>query len=207
MTSRLRPVPHRISKAFDATLVLQGYSRLVVDCNRQPHVDSAIPAISEATEVPGNIGLSAEAAAQRVERIFNPYHTRISDLLDARDRRRQRSVLIAVHSFTPVYHGAERPWHIGIQYNRAPGLSHCMIAELSQDERLCVGDNQPYSVSHETDYTIPVHAEGRGLAHLLIEVRHDLIEDADGQSFWAQRLIDSLPEALARFDRESAAGA
>lgn len=199
-------VAHHISEAFDATLVLQGYSRLVVDCNRQPHVASSIPAVSEATEVPGNRGLTAEAAAQRVERIFAPYHNRITELLDSREQRRQRSILIAVHSYTPVYHGEQRPWHIGIQYNRAPALSHCMIAELSQDAALCVGDNRPYRVDDTTDYTIPMHAEARDLPHLLIEVRHDLIEDAAGQREWAQRLIAVLPAALARFDREAAVG-
>ncbi|WP_282607342.1 N-formylglutamate amidohydrolase [Pelagibius sp. Alg239-R121] len=197
-------VAHSISEAFDATLVLQGYSRLVIDCNRQPHVESSIPAVSEATEVPGNVGLDAEAAAQRKKTIFAPYHTEISARLEERHARQQRSVLVALHSFTPVYHGASRPWQIGIQYNREPGLSRCMIAELSTDESLCIGDNQPYSVSDKTDYTIPVHAEGRGLPHLLIELRHDLIADEAGQSFWAQRLIETLPAALARFDDQTA---
>lgn len=199
-------VAHHISEAFDATLVLQGYSRLVIDCNRQPHVASSIPAVSEATQVPGNAEITAEAAEGRRERIFAPYHDRIKELLDAREERQQRSVLIALHSYTPVYHGEQRPWHIGIQYNRAPALSRCMIAELSQDAELCVGDNRPYCVDEKTDYTIPVHAEGRELPHLLIEVRHDLIEDASGQRSWAQRLIEILPAALARFDREAAAG-
>lgn len=200
-------VAHQISEAFDATLVLQGYSRLVIDCNRQPKVASSIPVVSEDTEVPGNRGITAEAAALRVERIHAPYHNKITELLDARDQRQQRSVLIALHSYTPVYHGEQRPWHIGIQYNRAPELSHCMIAELSQDPELCVGNNRPYVVDPETDYTIPVHAEGRDLPHLLIEVRHDLIEDAAGQDDWARRLIETLPAALARFDRDADAGA
>lgn len=198
-------VARRLSQAFDATLVLQGYSRLVIDCNRHPHVESSIPAVSEATAVPGNKGLKTEATAQRVEKIFAPYHAEISTLLEERTTRQQRSVIIAVHSFTPVYHGVARPWQIGIQYNRDPGLSHCMIAELSRDDSLCVGDNQPYSVSDKTDYSIPVHAEGRGLPHILIEVRHDLIEDEDGQEDWSRRLIDVLPAALARFDSQSLA--
>ncbi len=199
-------VARQLSQAFDATLVLQGYSRLVIDCNRHPHVESSIPAKSEATPVPGNKGLSPEAAAGRMERIFKPYHDTIAAHLDRRRERQQRSILLAIHSFTPVYHGAQRPWHIGIQYNRDPGLSHAMISELRQDEALCVGDNKPYRVDDETDYGIPVHAEGRGLAHLLIELRHDLIEDDAGQRFWAQRLIDTIPAALARFDAHNSTG-
>ncbi len=197
-------VAHQLSQAFDATLVLQGYSRLVIDCNRHPHVETSIPKISEATAVPGNADLSAEAAAQRMQKIFTPYHSMISALLDERKSAQKRSVVVAVHSFTPVYHDVARPWQIGIQYNRDPGLSHCMISELSRDETLCVGDNQPYSVSDETDYSIPVHAEGRGLPHILIELRHDLIDEEAGQAFWAQRLIESLPAALARFDAQGA---
>ena len=198
-------VAQRLSEALDATLVLQNYSRLVIDCNRHPHVESSIPKVSEATPVPGNAGLSTEAATQRAERIFAPYHSRISALLDERKTLQKRSILIAVHSFTPLFHDVPRPWHIGIQYNRAPGLSRAMIAELSRDESLCVGDNQPYRVNDETDYSIPVHAESRGLPHLLIELRHDLIENEAGQKAWAQRLIESLPAALARFDSQSRA--
>lgn len=198
-------VAQQLSQAFDATLVLQGYSRLVIDSNRHPHVESSIPAISEATAVPGNADVSAEAAAQRVEKIFAPYHAKISSLLDERRTRQQRSILVAVHSFTPVYHGQPRPWHIGIQYNRDPALSHCMIRELTRDESLCIGDNKPYSVSDETDYSIPVHAERRGLPYLLIELRHDLIEDQAGQTVWSRHLIDHLPAALTRFDSQSLA--
>lgn len=196
-------VAQHLSAALDATLVLQNYSRLVIDCNRHPHAESSIPRVSEATPVPGNADLSAEAALQRAEVIFAPYHNRVSALLDARHAARKRSILIAIHSFTPLFHGVSRPWHIGIQYNRDPGLSRAMIAELSGDESLCVGDNQPYSVNDETDYSIPVHAESRGLPHLLIELRHDLIENDADQRAWAQRLIDSLPLALARFDSQN----
>lgn len=198
-------VARQLSQAFDATLVLQGYSRLVIDCNRHPHVETSIPAVSEATAVPGNADVNAEAAAKRVEKIFAPYHAEISSLLDERETRQQRSVLIAVHSFTPLYHGEARPWHIGIQYNRDPVLSHCMIAELARDDNLCIGDNKPYSVSDETDYSIPVHAEGRGLPYILIELRHDLIEDEAGQTLWAQHLIERLPTALTRFDSQNLA--
>src|ERR1700676_2999401 len=51
-------VTERLSAALNATAVLQTYSRLVIDCNRDPAWPSAMPAISEFTEIPGNGNLT-----------------------------------------------------------------------------------------------------------------------------------------------------
>ena len=55
-----------------------------------------------------------------------------------------------------------------------------------------IGDNEPYAVSDATDYTIPVHGEKRGLLHVGIELRQDLIATAAGQDEWAERLARAL---------------
>jgi predicted N-formylglutamate amidohydrolase len=111
-------VAEQLSKALDAHLVAQRYSRLVIDCNRPPQAASSIPLISEATMVPGNDGLSREAAAARRREIFEPYHGRIAEVIDARLRAGMPTVLVSLHSFTPVYAGIARPWHIGTLYQR-----------------------------------------------------------------------------------------
>ena len=186
-------VSRLMADALDAMLVQQNYSRLVIDCNRAPSVDSSIPQISERTPIPGNIGLNDDQKGARVREIFQPYHDRIASELDRRRQADRPAVLIAMHSFTPVYDGVARPWHAGVLYNRDRRFAHALMALLKREEGLVVGDNEPYSVSDATDYTIPAHGERRGLLHVEIEVRQDLIADDNGQREWGARLARLLP--------------
>jgi predicted N-formylglutamate amidohydrolase len=177
-----------ISKHLDAHLIVQRYSRLVIDCNRPPHVASSIPILVEATTIPGNEGLSREAAELRRAQIFDPYHRRIDEVIDARRNKGMPTVLVSLHSFTPVYAGISRPWHIGTLYQHDKVLPPLLLQLLRAEPDLVVGDNEPYAVSDETDYTIPVHAEARGLMNTGIEIRQDLISDQAGEKAWADRL-------------------
>lgn len=184
---------HQLADALDATLILQPYSRLVIDCNRPPQSPESIVSISERTRIPGNQVVSATDADQREREIFAPYHARIRDELDARRQRGRPTVLVAIHSFTPVYHGQKRPWHVGVLYNRDGRLARALGTVLRAEAGLIVGDNEPYSVSDDTDYSIPEHGERRGLLHVELEIRQDLIADAAGQQQWALRLARLLP--------------
>jgi len=192
-------VTARLSAALDAPAVLQLYSRLVIDCNRAHKAESSIPTVSETTAVPGNRHLLPAARAARQRDIFAPYHARIRALLDARQQDRRRTVLVAMHSFTPLFKGERRPMHAGVLYNRDPRLARIMLDLLRAEGDLKVGDNAPYAVSDATDYTIPEHGERRGIPHVEIEIRQDLIADAGGQEAWAERLARLLPAADARF--------
>jgi predicted N-formylglutamate amidohydrolase len=187
-------VAQRLSAALDAHLVAQRYSRLVIDCNRPPEAASSIPLISEATLVPGNEGLSREAAQSRRELIFDPYHQRIDAVIDERLRAGRPTVLVSLHSFTPSYAGIKRPWHIGTLYHRDTVLPPLVLQGLRAEPDLVVGDNEPYAVTDDTDYTIPVHGERRGLINSGIEIRQDLISDAAGETAWAERLTRVFSE-------------
>jgi predicted N-formylglutamate amidohydrolase len=184
-----------VADALDATLVQQNYSRLVVDCNRTPGSETSIPETSELTSIPGNIDLSASLKAARLREIFRPYHDRIAAELDRRRQAGRPAVLIAMHSFTPVFMDVVRPWHCAILYNRDSRFADVLMALLKREDGLLVGDNEPYSVTDATDYTIPVHGERRGLLHVEIEIRQDLIADDSGQRVWGARLARLLPEA------------
>jgi predicted N-formylglutamate amidohydrolase len=184
-----------LSDALDATLIQQNYSRLVIDCNRPLESETSIPDISEQTPIPGNAGVDDASKAARAGEIFWPYHERIEAELDRRQRTGRPVAMISLHSFTPVYKGAKRPWHAGVLYNRDARLAHRLMTLLNAEEGLFVGDNAPYFVSDTSDYTIPVHAERRGLHHVLIEIRQDLIGDEAGQRAWALRLARVLPPA------------
>ena len=185
-------VAEQTSNALDAHLVAQRYSRLVIDCNRPWEAASSIPVLSEATAIPGNEKLSADAIALRRELIFAPYHARIAQMLDERHDAGQPTILVSLHSFTPVYAGVARPWHVGTLYNRDNRMAKLLLAALHAEGDLVVGDNEPYSVNDDSDYTIPVHGERRGLLHVGIEIRQDLIGDAAGEKTWAERLTRIL---------------
>ena len=174
-------VAEALSDQLGARLVAQRYSRLVIDCNRPPAVASSIPRISEATTISGNEGLSREAAELRRQIIFDPYHRRIDEVIDQRTRRGLPT-------------GIARPWHIGTLYHRDKALAPLLLKHLRGEADLVVGDNEPYAVSDETDYTIPVHGEMRGLMNTGIEIRQDLIADQAGQREWADRLARIFAE-------------
>jgi predicted N-formylglutamate amidohydrolase len=194
-------VTEHLAHALDATAVLQAYSRLVIDCNRRPEWDSAIPAISESTAIPGNRGLAAAEREARRREIFLPYHDSITELLNRRRAAGRRTVLIAMHSFTPVFKGLTRTVEVGVLYNPSASdirLPHIMLDLLRAEGDLAVGDNAPYAITGASDYTVPVHGEGRLLPHVEIEIRQDLIGDAAGQEAWAARLARLLPLADTR---------
>lgn len=188
-------VARQMADALDAVLVQQNYSRLVIDCNRMPGSDTSIPEISEAISIPGNIGLGERGKAARVREVFQPYHDRIETELGRRLRAGRPTALIAMHSFTPVFLGVARPWHVGVLYNRDPRFARLLLALLQREAGLVVGDNEPYSVTDASDYTIPVHGERRGLHHVAIEIRQDLIADNAGQQTWGRLLARLLPHA------------
>jgi predicted N-formylglutamate amidohydrolase len=190
-------VSRKLAQRLDAVLVLQTYSRLVIDCNRAPGSAQSMLRLSENTLVPGNQLVSPEDARAREREIFRPYHELILAELAAREAQRRPAVLVAMHSFTPVFHGERRPWHAGVLYNRDNRLAKALLRVLGRESALVVGDNNPYSVSDATDYTIPVHAEARGLLHVGIELRQDLVADEVGQQEWAVRLGNALPLAVA----------
>ena len=160
-------VARHLSELLDATLVLAGYSRLVVDCNRPPGVPGAMPVVSGGVRIPGNEGLAEADRTARVETVHRPYHDAITRLLDDRAREGRATVLLSIHSFTPTpLHGTPRPWPISMLYGRDTRLAHRLRDALRADDpALLVGDNEPYRVSEETDYAIPVHGVERGILH------------------------------------------
>ena len=187
-------VARALSAHLDAHLIAQAYSRLVIDCNRPFTSSSSIPRMSEATTVPGNEGLTREAVAARRREVFEPYHLYITEVIDRRLAEGMPTVLVSLHSFTPIYAGIKRPWHVGTLYQSDTRLPPLLLKGLRAQADLVVGDNEPYAVSNETDYTIPVHGEARGLMNTGIEIRQDLISDQAGEAEWAERLATIFTE-------------
>jgi len=190
-------VSRRLSAALDAPLVLQRYSRLVIDCNRPFDAPDCMPAVSDGTAVPANAGLAEEARRQRFAAIHEPFHDTLAGLLDRRGEAGQPAVLVSVHSFTPrLKGGPQRPWALGVLSNRDDSFADAFLSAFqAANPNIISAHNEPYVVDDLSDYTIPVHGERRGLPHLLLEIRNDLIADEAGQSRWAKLVAEALVAA------------
>ena len=185
-----------LAARFDAPLAHQRYSRMVCDCNRHPGAESFIPEAGEGVPVPGNHALGSDERLRRRLAIWQPFHDALARLIDERVAAGRRTVLVSVHSFTPVFFGTARPWHVGVLVDRDPVFSHALHrALLWRLDAELVGLNEPYVMGLGIDYTIPVHAEERGLPCAEIEVRNDLIGDAAGVARWGETLAAALAEA------------
>ncbi len=182
-----------LARDLGAPFVSQAYSRLVIDCNREPARSDSIVKESDGTPVPGNFGLSERERAARRAEIFDPYHAAIAAVLDAREQ----PILVSLHSFTPVMAAASRPWDVGVLHDgRRDDFARAVLAALQRCERVTVGDNEPYRMD-ATDYTVPHHAYARGLRYVEVEVRQDRLADADGIADMAGVIAAALDDATA----------
>jgi predicted N-formylglutamate amidohydrolase len=187
-------VTRRLAPLLGAAAILAGYSRLVIDCNRAPADPSSIPAASDGVAIPGNAELSPAAREQRREAIFAPYHDAIARRLAA---IAGVPAVISVHSFTPVMQNFARPWHVGILWDDDGRIAAPLLAALGDEAELVVGDNLPYSAREPVGYTVSHHALQKGLPHVAIELRQDLVAGAAGAAAWAERLARVLKPILA----------
>ena len=184
----------RLAVALDACFIRQTYSRLVIDCNRGPDAADQAPAVSDGTVVPGNANLSAADLTGRRAAIADPYQARIAQALDERAARGQPTLIFSLHSFTPVFKGFVRPWRLGVLHRGDSALSRRVLELLGRELGEACGDNEPYAMDN-IDYTVPLHADARGLDYLELEVRQDLIGDDQGLDRMATFLTPLLTEA------------
>ena len=185
-----------LSNIIDATLIHQIYSRLICDCNRKPTVSSFIPEFGEELIVPGNRNVSEAEQRARIKEIWHPFHDYIAALLTKRARDGRTSIVISMHSFTPVFREQRRVVEIGILCDRDRRLSDKLYRHLQPILGAGVALNVPYFMSRETDFTIPVHGEERGLLCTEIEIRNDLIADFSGAEKWALLLAEAISTSL-----------
>ncbi|KQZ14514.1 N-formylglutamate amidohydrolase [Mesorhizobium sp. Root554] len=192
-------VAHGISSRLDTALIETRISRLVLDCNRPLDAPDLISEVSETTPVPGNKGLSAAERKARIARCWTPFHDAIDAVLEDRDDAGLASWLVSVHSFTPVYKGVHRPWHIGIIHDEDARLAAPLIAALEALPGITVGVNEPYSPADRVYFTLEKHARPRGLPCAMIEIRNDEIRNEAGQIKW----VTALAGIFARLTPES----
>jgi predicted N-formylglutamate amidohydrolase len=189
-------VTEMLSELLDAQAILSGYSRLVIDPNRSLLDQTAVPALSDGTLVPGNLSLSQAAREQRAEALYWPYHNAVSALLEEYLRRGEVPALVSIHSFTPVMYGLVRPWDMGFLWDKDPRLAVPLIRELCNHGTLRIGDNEPYSGRYPADFTVDYHGERSDLPHVGVEIRQDHLADEQGQERMARVLAGALEVVL-----------
>jgi predicted N-formylglutamate amidohydrolase len=197
-----------LAARLGAPLVRQRYSRLVIDCNRDPARADAVPEVSDGTLIPANQALDPAARASRVAAIHAPYHAAIAERLAVRDAASQRTTVVALHSFTPEMNGIARPWHAGVLHGGGDErFSEAILGELRAALDVPVGDNQPYAMIG-TDYTVPHHCFHAGRDYAELEIRQDLLAAPGGAEEWADRLAGVLTKAweLGKGNRSSIGG-
>ncbi len=185
------------SRRLDAPLVHATYSRLVLDVNRPVDAPDSIVDASEDTPIPGNANLPQFERRHREREVYRPFHAALAALVRERAARGHATAVATIHSFTPVYRGVSRPWHIGVLSDRDRRLADALLRDFSAQPGLCVGDNEPYSPRDRVYHTLERHAQSAGLPCVMIEVRNDGIADPHGQGAWADRLCAALRPALA----------
>jgi predicted N-formylglutamate amidohydrolase len=185
-----------------STLVHGGISRLVYDCNRPPEADSAIPERSEAYAIPGNAGLPAEVRQARVDAIYRPFHDQLAERIRA--LRPVLSLMVTVHSFTPVYHGQRRAVEIGILHGKDPAFAQAMMRTAPPDTAHITRLNEPYSAADGVAHTLDMHGAVNGLASVMLEVRSDLIATEAQQARMAALFVQWIGRTRAGTERGAA---
>lgn len=187
----------QLADRFNAPAVMAGYSRLIVDLNRQLNHDSAFLSVSDGIAIPGNLELSEEEKQLRTRSFFKPYHDAIQARIELFRDQGRIPAIISIHTCTPVYDRIVRKWHIGVMWDKDPRIARPLLENLAGMPEVCVGDNEPYSGQHPNDFTIDHHAESAGLPCVGVEVRQDLVASAEGAAHWSGVLGEALESVLA----------
>lgn len=189
-------ITRRLASALNAPAILTRFSRLLIDPNRGRDDPTLIMRLSDGAVVPGNAYIDEEEREHRKRAYYDPYHAAIAEMLDRMHTDGGTPVLLSVHSFTDNWRGTERPWHVGILWDRDDRFPAPLISALEAEGDLVVGNNEPYTGELEED-TLNKHGTQRGFAHALVEVRQDLVADEAGEEAWAERFARILPSILA----------
>jgi predicted N-formylglutamate amidohydrolase len=153
--------------------------------------------LSDGAVVPGNARVDDREVQQRIARFYDPYDDAIADAIQRAIVAGHPPVIVTIHSFTPVWRGWPRPWHVGILWDADDRFARPLLDGLEAEDGLVVGDNEPYDGALAGD-TIDRHATVRGLANALIEIRQDLIASDEGAEEWADRFARLLEPLAVR---------
>ena len=185
-------VARLVSKKLDAPLVASCVSRLLYDCNRPPSVKSAVSERSEIYNIKGNTNLSKDKLDERAEKFYFPFRNALSECLGSHSRRVDSTILVTIHTFTPVFQGRPRNMKLGVLHDSDSRMADGVLNALGVSTSLKVVRNQPYGPRDGVTHTLKEHGTKRGIANVMIEIRNDLVATAEQQAEIATLLSDAL---------------
>jgi predicted N-formylglutamate amidohydrolase len=181
-------VTRAMAAALDVPAIMTRYSRLLIDPNRGRDDPTQIMRLSDGAVIPGNRHLDEAERERRTRLYYEPYHRAIDAVIDACVAAGTAPAILSIHSFTESWKAVPRPWHIGILWDgKEERLARPLLERLYAEGDLIVGENEPYAGQLEGD-CLWQHGTCRSLVNAIVEIRQDLIRDAQGQAQWAQRL-------------------
>ena len=186
-------VARLLAEHTGAPLIMQRYSRLVIDANRPPHSPAAFPTVSDGAEIAGNLDITQAERDARVASIFEPMDRTIADAFASAPRL----AAFSIHSFAPRIGDTNRPWHAGFLTRKSHATAETLMMSIARRApELTLALNEPYQIGDASDWFIPQHAEARDLPHSLIEIRNDQLQTGDGVARWAELLADAITDLL-----------
>lgn len=205
-----REVSLALSRRLDAALVLQRYSRLVYDCNRDWGARDETPSAVDFIEVPGNRNLTQNQRRQRRDQVYGPFRDGTRQIIDQRLRDGRKTAIVTLHSFTPVFKGRVRHLDVGIVHDTDSRLADLMLGRCRPATALDIQRNEPYGPDRGVTHTLKVHGIARGLLNVMIEIRNDHLVDSDGVALFADLMADwistSVDKAFLVYGRGSSHG-
>ena len=189
-------VARKMAASLDAVLVFQRFSRLAYDCNRPPEAPGAMPAISEIYEIPGNRELTRAERDERTQALYIPFHAQVEEIVATRKAEGRQTVIVTMHSFTPVYMGVRRDVELGILHDDDSRLADAMLAAAEGTTLYRIARNEPYGPADGVTHTLKLHGIANDLPNVMIELRNDLIADEAGQSVAADFLTGLLHASI-----------
>ncbi|WP_114946467.1 N-formylglutamate amidohydrolase [Microvirga calopogonii] len=190
-------VTRSLARRLGAPAILTRFSRLIIDPNRGRDDPTLVMRLSDGAVVPGNAKVDEAEVQSRIARFYDPYDDAIADAIHKAMAAGHPPVVVTVHSFTPIWRGWARPWHVGILWDADDRFAKPLLEGLAAEDGLVVGDNEPYDGALAGD-TVDRHATVRGLANALIEIRQDLISSDEGAEEWAERFARLLEPLAGR---------
>lgn len=190
-------ITEALAKYFNAPAIMSTFSRLLIDPNRGYDDPTLIMQLSDGAIIPGNANLDKLEKQHRITTYYAPYHKAIEQSINEAINSNHPPAILSIHSFTPVWREKPRPWHAGILWDKDPRFAAPITQGLRKHSSLIIGDNEPYSGALKND-TLYRHGTQKGLAHALIEIRQDLINNARGVQEWVERLVPIIEQSLTK---------
>jgi predicted N-formylglutamate amidohydrolase len=155
--------------AISGTAVLARFSRLLADPNRPEDSETLFRATAEGEVVELNAAIDPAEREIRLDGYYRPFH----EAVDREVAASHAPILLAMHTFTPLYEGTPRSLEIGVLFDREEALAASLL-DAFRAAGWSAEPNEPYSGRAGLIHVVERHAKTHGRRAIELEVRQDL---------------------------------